>query len=156
MRTSVKNALILGVLFSATAGSYGCVTSRASRNGVFNENVYLRKDFLVRGGGTDANGNPLPDPGWILKATITDTSSPNPLGGLNFWPGVQSMGHLMRFDVSQDHLNMVDMRELSGSTSQGRIPEVIDSWTASSVDLKYRVNLDGEQTNFFEENQELP
>ena len=29
--------------------SSGCVADRPSRNGVFNENQYLRKDFLIQG-----------------------------------------------------------------------------------------------------------
>ena len=46
---------------------------------------------------------------------------------------------------------------LSGSISaqQSRNAETVDSWPATNVDLKYRVNLDGEKTNFYEENQEL-
>ena len=32
---------------------------------------------------------------------------------------------------------------------------MVNAWPATNVDLKYRVNLDGEKTNFYEENQEL-
>jgi len=119
---SFKNHLILGILFTAAAGSYGCVSDRPARNGVFNENVYLRKDFLVRAGDTGADGNPVAGKGWMLKATITDTSSPNMLGDLNFWPGAHSIGQLTRFRITQDHLELVDTRELSPTSSQGRIP----------------------------------
>ena len=45
--TTVKPLLALAVVV-ATAG---CVQNRAARNGVFNENQYLRKDFLVRPAG---------------------------------------------------------------------------------------------------------
>src|SRR5208283_2140962 len=36
-----------------------------------------------------------------------------------------------------------------------RTPSVLNAWPITNVDLKYRVNLDGEKTNFYEENQEL-
>ena len=65
---------------SASASlSSACVADRPSRNGVFNENQYLRKDFLIQG--TDTNGNGQgQDPGWMVRATVTETSSPNLLG----------------------------------------------------------------------------
>ncbi len=149
-------ALALAALVGGALLTSGCVQSRPARNGVFNENVYLRKDFLVRPGDLDANGNPKPDGGWVLKATVVSTSSPNPLGGLNLWPGIHNLGALVRFRATQDHLDLLDLRELSASQSAGRVPEVVNSWQATNVDLKYRVNLDGENTNFYEENQENP
>jgi hypothetical protein len=55
-------------------------------------------------------------------------------------------------------LRMVDIREINNDPiigqQQQRQPAVVDAWPSSSVDLKYRVNLDGETTNFYEENQE--
>ncbi len=153
---SILRATLAFAALVATASASGCVASRPARNGVFNENVYFRKDFLVRPGEAAANGKPVDDSGWYLVTTITETSSPNPLGDLNFFAGAHSIGNLVRFRVTQDHLEMVDMKELSALPSQGKTPMVLDSWNASNVDLKYRVNLDGEQTNFYEENQELP
>src|SRR4029079_7587309 len=126
--TSIKHALLLAAAFAATSGAYGCGSDRPARNGVFNENVYLRKDFLVRSGDSDDKGNPTAGKGWILKATITDTSSPNPLGGLDFWPGLQSIGPLVRLRVAEDHLEMLAALELSSETSAGRVSEVIDAW----------------------------
>src|SRR5262249_17315145 len=32
---------------------------------------------------------------------------------------------------------------------------IYNAWSATNVDIKFRVNLDGEKTNFLEENQEL-
>jgi hypothetical protein len=148
MKTMTKIALLSATLTVALAA---CVQSRDPRNGVFNENVYLRKDFLIRSG-TDANST---DPGWFLKATVINNSSPNPLGDLNFGTGIHSQGQLVRFRVMQDHLDMLDLREVDETPSTGRVPEVVNSWAATNVDLKYRINLDGEATNFYEENQEL-
>src|SRR5438046_4815351 len=126
----MKNTLKLSVFVLAIAA---CVQSRTPRNGVFNENVYLRKDFLIQSG--DPSGK---DTGWLLKATITASSSPNPFGNLGIMPGYHSLGQLVRFKVTQDHLDMIDMRELSSRESTGRIPEVVNSWGVANVDLKYR------------------
>jgi hypothetical protein len=129
----------------------GCVQQRPSRNGVFNENQYVRKDFLIRGA---ADGST--DPGWMLKATVTQVSTPDPLGGdFGIFAGAENGGALVRFAVTQDKLQMLNMREISQVASPMRIPEVVNAWPVTNVDLKYRVNLDGEKTNFYEENQEL-
>lgn len=128
----------------------GCVQQRPSRNGVFNENQYVRKDFLIR------NADGKSDPGWMLKATVTEVSTPDPLGDvIGIFAGTENGGAMVRFVVTQDKLQMLSMREMSSVASPARIPEVVNSWPVTNVDLKYRVNLDGEKTNFYEENQEL-
>jgi hypothetical protein len=47
------------------------------------------------------------------------------------------------------------MRQIQANPSDDVIPEVMNAWPITNVDLKYRVNLDGEKSNFYEENQEL-
>ena len=134
-----------------------CVQTRASRNGVFNENQYVRKDFLIRAG--DSTN---PDPGWVMQVTITGTSTPNVLAnvsGAGLFAGAQGQGpNLVRWAVTEDKLQLLDQREISAdktSADQGlRTPAIINAWPATNVDLKYRINLDGETTNFYEENQE--
>ncbi len=143
----------MGTLALAALGA-GCVSDRPSRNGVFNENIYLRKSFLVRPGEGGRE-----DTGWILKTTVVSASSPNPLAALDLWPGVENGGMLVRFRATQDKLQLLNIREMTNSKEideqSTRTPEVVMSWGSSNVDLKYRVNLDGEKTNFLEENQEL-
>jgi hypothetical protein len=131
----------------------GCVEQRPARNGVFNENQYIRKDFLIRNGSDDD----ATDPGWILKATVTQVSTPDPIGDSPFgiFAGAENGGDLVRFVVTQDKLQMLSMRQISSLTSPAVIPDVENAWPITNVDLKYRVNLDGEKTNFYEENQEL-
>lgn len=162
LRFSTLAFLATGLLGPAL--TVGCVDSRASRTGVFDENQYIRKDFLIRG--TDDT-----DPGWIMKATVTNVSTPNPFsGGFNIFPGSESGGQLVRFRVSQDKLQIVNQREISTNSHpdgsdpdgtvltvnpDGREEEVLNAWPITNVDIKYRVNLDGENTNFIEENQEL-
>jgi Met-zincin len=164
----VRTAFFGALLLAGVAGS-GCVADRPSRNGVFNENQYVRKDFLIQG--TDANGQAAgTDPGWLVRAMVTETSTPNLLGSgsYNIVSGIGSEPQLVRFRVTQDKLQLIDQFQLSTpqapdpQTGQpgpidttGTTQAVINAWPATNVDLKYRVNLDGEKTNFYEENQEL-
>ena len=153
----IRAFIVTGALASLCAGS-GCVADRPSRNGVFNENQYVRKDFLIRPGSGGV------DPGWFMQTSILATSVPNPFAGsqATLATGIVT-GAYVNFAVTADKLLMNNMIEptvdqtLTGSISaQGtRNQETIDSWPATNVDLKYRVNLDGEKTNFYEENQEL-
>jgi len=71
---SFRKLFGLAALASVVAGAQGCVADRPSRNAVFDENQYIRKDFLIQNA---ANG--APDPGWFMKATVVQTSTPNPL-----------------------------------------------------------------------------
>ena len=156
MSTKHKSVLFLGALsvgVALTNGLSGCVADRPARNGVFNENQYLRKDFIIRPG--DATN---PDNGWVLKATITDASAPNPFGEssiFGLFSGSHNNGDLVHFVVTSDKLQMVSNREISTDPTVGQQPEVMNAWPAVNVDLKYQINLDGEKTNFYSENQEL-
>jgi hypothetical protein len=143
----------LSLLTAALSGAtMGCVADRPSRNSVFDENQYLRKDWLVRAGDSTT-----PDNGWLLKATITDASEPNVYGGgmYGLFPGAHSDGQLVHFTITSDHLNMLDNREVSTVPSVGTQSEVINAWPIVNVDLKYYINLNGEKTNSYVESQEL-
>src|SRR5262245_28804617 len=103
-KTTVRAFLtgsLLAVAAGGAIGSSGCVSSRDARNGVFNENQYLRKEFLIRPGDGSKS-----DPGWMLKASIVSTSTPNPLGSGVFFvvPGLENGGALVRFRVTSDKL----------------------------------------------------
>jgi hypothetical protein len=153
-KRNLASLLVVGAMAVVAAVGQGCVAQRPSRNGVFNENQYIRKEFLVRAADAAA------DNGWYFKATVLDSSQPNPLGGAYIAAGLESGGFhgipLVRFRVTQDHLQMLSMREMSpNDKTLARTEQVAFSWPVTNVDLKYRVNLDGEKTNFYEENQEL-
>ena len=144
--------LAMGALATTVGafGSLGCVADRPSRNGVFNENQYVKKSLLVESG----DGSQT-DPGWFLQSTVLSASTPNPLGALGVFPGAESGFRYVRFRVTQDKLQMLNVREISTTPSVTRTEEVVNAWPVTNVDLKYRVNLDGEKSNFYEENQEL-
>jgi hypothetical protein len=167
MKTFKLVSALSGALLLIGVTATGCVADRPSRNGVFNENQYLRKDFLVEG--TDANGTAAgQDPGWLMRATVTETSTPNLLGStIGVWGGSQSDVKLVRFRITQDKMQLLDQMQYSSpvnpdpmgnpgaANTTGTTEAVINAWPVTNVDLKYRVNLDGEKTNFYEENQEL-
>jgi hypothetical protein len=137
---------------AALGAAAGCVSDRPSRNGVFNENQYVRKAFLTTDGTHD-------DPGWFVKATITQVSTPNALGGMGIFTGsTNSVGGplgYVKWNITQDKLQMLNLRQIENTGSDNNTLEVVNAWPITNVDLKYRVNLDGEKTNFYEENQEL-
>jgi hypothetical protein len=168
MQTYKLSVAVAGALLVVGVTSVGCVADRPARNGVFNENQYVRKDFIIQG--VDPNGDTAgTDPGWLMRATVTETSTPNLLGtdAFGIFGGAQSDVQLVRFRVTSDKLQLLSMIQQSapvnttgnnGTTAAnntGVTEDVVNSWPATNVDLKYRVNLDGETTNFYEENQEL-
>ena len=151
----VRASALLGTIgIVCVMGGGGCVADRPSRNGVFNESQYLKKSFLIEPGDGSEK-----DPGWFLKATVLSVSTPNPLGGIGIAPGSDTgFGTglaFLRFRVTQDKLQMLSVREIEDTPSVTRTEEVLNAWPVTNVDLKYRINLDGEKTNFYEENQEL-
>ena len=158
MTTKTLRAFLATGALATACATWGCVADRPARNGVFNENQYLRKAFIIQPG--DGTGT---DPGWMLNASITQVSTPNPLAAFGLYPGALATGkydnggQYVRFVVTSDHLQMVNMLDLSNdpSAENATVPEVLNSWQATNVDLKYQVNLDGEKTNFYSENQEL-
>ena len=143
----------LSLLVTALAATpLGCVADRPSRNAVFDENQYLRKDWLVRPGDSTS-----PDYGWLLKATVTEASEPNVFGGdvYGLYAGAHSDGELVHFVVTPDHLQMLDNRGISSVPSAGTTPEVVNAWPITNVDLKYLINANGEKTNTYGESEEL-
>ena len=152
MKNSTFRAFFAAGALAALALGSACVADRPSRNGVFDENQYLRKSFLT----TDGTH---PDTGWFLKGTVVQMSTPNPLGGMGLTVATSGGGAtgpaFIQFAITSDKMQMVNMRQISSVPSASNIPEVINAWPITNVDLKYRVNLDGEKSNFYEENQEL-
>jgi hypothetical protein len=165
-KRNLRAFVAMGALATACA-SWGCVADRPSRNGVFNENQYIRKDFLIRSGTGGA------DPGWFMKSTLVSASTPDPFANYLFNGQVASSGGggtgfflpYVRWVITSDKLQLVNMKELSASNSTTNTtgapadqatldPEVVNAWPITNVDLKYEINLDGEITNFFQENQE--
>jgi hypothetical protein len=137
----------------------GCAADRPIRNGVPNENLYLRKAFIIQPGSGSTPQKPVEDDGWMLKATVMEASTPNPLANEVLFPGAENNGMYVRFVATQDHLQLVNLKELSSdpviAAQETRVPEVINSWPATHGDLKLAVTADGEKTNQFQENQEL-
>src|SRR5450432_304208 len=105
-KNTLRAFLAVGALAAGHSVAMGCVADRPSRNGVFNENQYLRKAFIVQA--PDAT---TPDPGWFMKATIISTSTPNPYAELNLFTGAEG-SQFVRFGVTADTVEMLNMREI--------------------------------------------
>jgi hypothetical protein len=137
-----------------------CVEHRPIRNGLRDESAYLEKKSL-----TAANPKLGPDSkdfGWLMKMTTVKASSPNVVGDYAF-PGFESDAKYIRFQFKEDKLQVVDGWKLQKddaedpnddlSTSTDR---VMLEFMGQHVDVKLRESLDGERTNFLEENTEMP
>src|ERR1700690_2784608 len=105
----IRTLFGIAAVVAVVAASQGCVADRPSRNGVFDENQYLRKDFLIQpgSGGTD--------PGWFMKSTIEATSVPHPLaaGAASLATGINNGGSYVNFVVTSDKLLMNNMLQPS-------------------------------------------
>jgi hypothetical protein len=116
MSTKIQMRALLGMgALALASASWGCVADRPSRNGVFDENQYIRKDFLVRPGDST-----VPDAGWLVEATITTASEPNVFGDNSYFgltAGSHSSGALVHFDITNDKLSLLNSREISTTTS---------------------------------------
>ena len=145
---ALKLALAGGV-FVSSVGLGGCVSSRDTRNGVFDENQYIKKSFLI------PHPDDKNDPGWIMQGTIEQVSTPNPLAAIGLYPGSYN-SQIFKFNITSDKLQTISQRGDWAKPDIARADAVVNAWPVTNVDLKFRVNLDGETTNFYEENLEQP
>jgi hypothetical protein len=142
----------------ALAASFACVDHRPVRNGLLDEHVYLTKTDLTDESPKLEAGSG--DQGWLFKTTVVKTSSPNFLGDYAF-PGFQSDTQYVRFRFAEDKLQVVDGRSLQGDGALDpnddlatTTPRVMFEFEGQHVDVQLRESLDGERTNFLEENTE--
>src|SRR5688572_13976306 len=147
-----------GVSIGLLALTAACVDHRPVRNGLLDEHVYLTKSDLTDESPKLEAGNG--DQGWLFKTTVVKTSSPNFLGDYAF-PGFQSDTQYVRFRFAEDKLQVVDGRSLQGDGLDDpnddlatTTPRVMFEFEGQHVDVQLRESLDGERTNFLEENTE--
>lgn len=148
----------LSILGAATLAA--CVDHRPVRNGLLDESVYLDKTNL-----TKANpklGEGATDDGWLFKVTVVKASAPNVVGDYAF-PGLESDTQYIKFRFMENALQMVDGRRLQNDDPNNpnddlatTTDRVMLEFTGGHVDVKLRESLDGERTNFLEENFEEP
>ena len=130
------------------------------RNGLSDEQVYLTKvDLTARNPKLGESGQ---DTGWLFKSTIVKASSPNVVGDYTF-PGFESDTKYVKFRFMDTALQVSDGQKLQSddpddpnddlSTSTDR---VMFEFAGRHVDVKLRESLDGERTNYLEENIEEP
>ena len=124
---TLKLTLASGI-FAGSVGLGGCVASRDPRNGVFDENQYIKKAFLV------PNPDDKNDPGWIMQGTIEQVSSPNALASLGLYPGRYS-SQIFKFNITSDKLQTISQRAVWAHPEVARADAVINAWPVTNVDL---------------------
>lgn len=142
---------VVALAFSA------CVDHRPLRNGLSDEAVYLEKSALIA---PNPKIEGSTDDGWLFKATVVAASSPNPLGDYAF-PGLESELQYVKFRFREDKLQLLDGRKLQRDNPENPNDDLATStervmleFDGKHVDVLLRENLDGEKTNFVEENTE--
>ncbi|MBI4807207.1 MAG: zinc-dependent metalloprotease [Desulfovibrio sp.] len=157
--TSMKK-LSFGILLLSA-----CVDYRPVRNGLRDESIYLDKAKLTAPNPKLGQGST--DSSWLYKATVVKASSPNAVADYAF-PGVEGKfaggdPELVRFRYSEDSLQILDATRLMRDRpddANDDLPTTADrvlmEFPGSHVDVKLRESLDGERTNYLEENTEAP
>ena len=155
--TMSKRVTIAVALVSALVAA-ACAEHRAQRSELYNENVYLAKDFLVR-----ANPNAAAnDRGWLMGLSVTRVSVPTAIPDI--FPGLQADTQYVQFRFSKDTMQIIDGITPGPYAEDGNLvpppeaqdlaPRVLQEYEGTHVDLQLRRNLDGEITNFEEEYRE--
>ncbi|MCK6549226.1 zinc-dependent metalloprotease [Myxococcota bacterium] len=157
MSKFVKSVWLAG---AALAMIGGCVEHRPVRNGLTDESTYLTKTDLTQVNPKLGEGST--DDGWLYKVTVVKASSPNVVGDYAF-PGFESDTKYVKFRFKEDVLQMVDGRKLQAESASNPNDDLSTSTervmlelAGRHVDLKLRESLDGERTNYLEENTEEP
>ncbi|MCK6572089.1 zinc-dependent metalloprotease [Myxococcota bacterium] len=149
------------LLFAAAGGllATACVDHRPIRNGLSTESVYLEKEDLTQ---PDTRYTATEDDNWLYRVTVVGASSPNVVGDYAF-PGLEGDPKLVKFRFRDNALQIVSADRLQEdraadpdddlATTEGN---VLLEFSGQHVDVKLRESLDGERTNYLEENTELP
>jgi hypothetical protein len=151
-------ALQLG-LFGVLVVGASCVDHRPIRNGLKNESIYIDKADLTAENPKRAGSG---DDSWLFKVTVVSASSPNVAGDYAF-PGFESDTKLVKFRFREDVLQMLDAKKLQKDDANDPNDDLATSnervmleFGGQHVDIKLRESLDGERTNYLEENTEEP
>lgn len=142
---------------SASLLATACVEHRPIRSGLANENVYLNKTALTN---PDDQFTQAGDDQWLYRVTVVGASSPNVVGDYAF-PGFESDPMLVQFRFRSDALQVVDGRRLQEDRPLDPNDNLADTddnvlfeFAGQHLDVKLRESLDGERTNYLEENTE--
>lgn len=161
MRTVMTNKSLRFAALAAATLLASCVDHRPIRNGLRDESIYLDKAKLTNVNPKDVESG---DDGWLMKFTVVKASSPNPAGDY-VYPGMESYQgtQYVKLRFNENSLQVIDGRRFMNdrpddpnddlATSTER---VIIEFAGSHVDVKLRESLDGERTNYLEENTEEP
>lgn len=130
-----------------------CVDHRPIRNGLRDESIYLTKADLTRPNPKLPEGTE--DDGWLYRINVVAVSSPNITDA---FPGGESTTRYVKFRFREDALQVIDGQRLEADEAEDPYvaERVLVEFPGQHVDVKLRESLDGERTNFLEENTEEP
>lgn len=155
----MKNFIIAATGLTLLAS---CVDHRPVRNGLRDESVYLDKVDLTAANPLLTSEDAAEDTGWLFKVTTVKTSAPNVMGDVIF-PGLESDLRYVKFRFQEGALQVLDGRSLQEDRPDDlnddlatQAERVMFEFAGNHVDVRLRETLDGERTNFLEENTELP
>lgn len=165
MRRFTKDASVFGALALLAFVATACADHRATRSEIYNENIYLAKDFLTRANPQHVNeAGAKDDFGWLMGLTATRVSVPTAI--TDIFPGLQADTKYVQFVFSKDTMQIVDgvtpgpyatgetPNLPDPATAQDLAPRVLQEYEGAHVDIQLRKNLDGEITNLVEEYKE--
>lgn len=154
-----SHSIKLTLTLCAALPLFSCVDHRPIRNGLRNESIYVDKTVLT---GQNPKPGVAPDNGWLFKVTVVKASSPNIAGDYAF-PGLESDTKYVHFRFREESLQMLDGRQLQkddpnnpNDNLSSSAERLMMEFGGQHVDVKLREGLDGERTNFLEENTEEP
>ncbi len=158
-RSMYRHLSRVGTTAALGVALVACVDSRPVRNGLRDESTYLEKTTFTQ---PNPRRPDQADDAWLMKVTVVAASSPNVVGDYAF-PGFESDLKLVKLRFREDALQVVDGKQLQVEspanpnddlgTSTAR---VMLEFPGTHVDVKLRESLDGERTNWLEENTEAP
>jgi len=134
---------------------WSCVEHRPVRNGLSDESTYLTKEELTQ---PNIKIEGSEDDTWLHRINVVATSAPAVSGE---FPGAESFTKLVRFRFREDALQLVDAQRFQpddlddpNDDDPFTVDRVLFEFPGKHIDVKLRESLDGERTNWLEENTE--
>ena len=133
----------------------GCVEHRPVRNGLSNESIYLTKVDLTQ---PNTKIEATEDDTWLHRVNVVAASTPTVSGE---FIGYEGPTKLVRFRFREDVLQVTDAQRYQADSVDSdndddpfTVDRVMFEFPGKHVDVKLRESLDGERTNWLEENTE--
>ncbi len=159
----MKKRIVIGLALATSLIAASCADHRDTKTEIFTENNYLPKDFLTRANPNHVNAQGVKDDfGWLMGVSVTKVSVPTAI--TDIFPGLQSDTKYVQFVFTSESMQIVDgitpgpygagANLVDPPSAADLAPRVLQEYPGTHVDIQLRKNLDGEVTNYVEENRE--